>query len=84
MGEGEQATGLVKEQLRAIVERIETLEGEKKAIADDIRDVFAEAKMHGFDVPALRQVIKLRKLDKAERQEAEAILDTYLVALGMA
>ena len=80
----ETATRFAKDQLRAIVERVEKLEEEKKAISDDIRDVFAEAKVHGFDVKALRQVVKLRKLDKNERQEQEAILDTYLVALGMA
>jgi uncharacterized protein (UPF0335 family) len=78
------ATRFAKDQLKAIVERVEKLEEEKKAIADDIRDVFAEAKVNGFDVKALRQVVKLRKMEKSERQEQEAILDTYLVALGMA
>jgi len=72
-----------KDQLKAFVERVERLEEEKKATSDDIRDVFAEAKANGFDVKALRQVIKLRKLDVQERQEQEAILDTYLHALGM-
>ena len=72
-----------KDQLKAIVERVERLEEEKKAIADDIRDVFAEAKGNGFDVKALRTVIRLRKQDKQEREEQEAILDTYLQALGM-
>lgn len=71
-------------QLKSIVERVERLEEEKKSIADDIRDVFAEAKANGFDVKALRQVIKIRKQDKNERQEQEAILDTYLNALGLA
>jgi uncharacterized protein (UPF0335 family) len=78
------APRFAKDQLKAIVERVEKLEEEKKAISDDIRDVFAEAKVNGYDVKALRQVVKLRKLDKNERQEQEAILDTYLVALGMA
>ena len=78
------ATRFAKDQLKAFVERIERLEEEKKAIADDIRDVFAEAKGNGFDVKALRAVIRLRKQDKDERAEQEAILDTYLVALGMA
>jgi uncharacterized protein (UPF0335 family) len=78
------ATRFAKDQLKAIVERVEKLEEEKKAISDDIRDVFAEAKVNGFDVKALRQVVKLRKMEKSERQEQEAILDTYLVALGMA
>ncbi len=78
------ATRFAKDQLKAFVERIERLEEEKKAIADDIRDVYAEAKGNGFDVKALRQVIRLRKQDKDERAEQEAILDTYMHALGMA
>jgi uncharacterized protein (UPF0335 family) len=72
-----------KDQLKAIVERIEHLEEEKKAIAGDIRDVYAEAKGNGYDVTALRTVIRLRKQDKHERAEQEAILETYLHALGM-
>ena len=71
-------------QLRALIERIERLEEEKKTIADDIKDVYAEAKGTGFDVPAIRQLVRLRKKDQAERQEAEAILDLYKAALGMA
>ncbi len=78
------ATRFAKDQLKAFVERIERLEEEKKAIADDIRDVYAEAKGNGFDVKALRTIIRLRKQDKDERAEQEAILDTYLHALGMA
>ena len=78
------ATRFAKDQLRAFVERIERLEEEKKAIADDIRDVYAEAKGNGYDVKALRTVVRLRKQDKDERAEQEAILDTYLQALGMA
>ena len=66
-----------KDQLKAFVERVERLEEEKKALADDIRDVFAEAKGNGFDVKALRTVIKLRRQDINERKEAEAILETY-------
>ena len=72
-----------QDQLKAVVERIEHLEEEKKAIADDIRDVYAEAKGNGFDVKALRTVVRLRKQDKNERAEQEAILETYLQALGM-
>jgi uncharacterized protein (UPF0335 family) len=72
-----------KDQLKAIIERVERLEEEKKAIADDIKDVFAEAKGNGFDVKALRTVIRLRKQDVDERKEQEAILETYLHALGM-
>ena len=72
-----------KDQLRTIVERIERLEEQKKTIADDIKDVYAEAKGNGFDVKALRAVIMLRKHDPAKLKEQEAILDTYLNALGM-
>jgi uncharacterized protein (UPF0335 family) len=72
-----------KDQLKAFVERVERLEEEKKAIADDIRDVYAEAKGNGFDVKALRTVVRLRKQDVNERKEQEAILETYLHALGM-
>ena len=72
-----------KDQLKAIVERVERLEEEKKAIADDIRDVYAEAKGNGFDVKALRTIVRMRKQDKDERIEEETILQTYMVALGM-
>jgi len=72
-----------KDQLKAFVERVERLEEEKKAIADDIRDVYAEAKGNGYDVKVLRTVVRLRKQDKHERAEHEAILETYLHALGM-
>jgi uncharacterized protein (UPF0335 family) len=77
------AVRVAKDHLKAFVERIERLEEEKKALSDDIRDVYAEAKANGFDVKALRQVVRLRKLDVDERKEQEAILDTYLQALGM-
>lgn len=78
-----ESIALAKDQLKAVVERIERLEEEKKAIADDIRDVYAEAKGNGYDVKALRTVIRLRKQDQAERQEQEAVLETYMHALGM-
>lgn len=71
-------------QLRAFIERIERLEEEKKTIADDIKEVFAEMKGTGFDTKAVRTILKLRRMDQAERQEAEAILDLYMSALGMA
>lgn len=70
-------------QLRAIIERIERLEEEKKTIADDIKEVYAEAKGTGFDTKAIRTLIRLRKQDQAEREEAESILDLYKAALGM-
>lgn len=71
-------------QLRAFIERIERLEEEKATIAGDIKEVKAEAKGCGFSVPTINQLIKLRKMDPAERQEAEAILYLYKAALGMA
>jgi len=79
----EPATKFAKDQLKAFVERVERLEEEKKALSDDIRDVYAEAKGNGFDVKALRVVVRLRKQDVNERKEQEAILETYLHALGM-
>ena len=69
--------------VKAIIERIERLEEEKKAISDDIRDVYAESKGNGFDVKALRTIVRLRKQDPNERQEQESILETYMQALGM-
>jgi uncharacterized protein (UPF0335 family) len=76
-------TKIGKEQLKAFVERVERLEEEKKTISDDIRDVYAEAKANGFDVKTLRVVVRMRKHDANERAEQQAILDTYLHALGM-
>lgn len=72
---------VAKDQLRAIVERIEHLEEEKAGIASDIRDVYAEAKGTGFNVKALRAVVRLRRQDQAEREEHEAQVDLYMVAL---
>jgi uncharacterized protein (UPF0335 family) len=77
------ARRFAKDQLKAFIERVERLEEEKKATADDIKDVYAEAKGNGFDVKTLRTVVRLRKMDAEERKEAEAILETYLNALGM-
>ena len=70
-------------ELRQLIERIERLEEEKKAISDDISDVYAEAKANGFDTKVLRQVVRMRKQDTSERQEQDAIRDLYLHALGM-
>jgi uncharacterized protein (UPF0335 family) len=72
------------EQLRLFIERIERLEEEKKGIADDIKDVYAEAKSTGFDAKTMRAIVKLRKMEKHHRDEAEALLDTYKAALGLA
>lgn len=70
------------DQLKSIVQRIERLEEEKKTIADDIKEVFAEAKANGYDVKILRKVIAIRKRDLRERREEEAVLDLYLQAVG--
>lgn len=74
---------VARDQLRSIVERIERLEEEKKSLADDIKDVYAEAKANGFDTKALRKIVAIRKQDQNERLEQEAVLDTYMAALGM-
>ena len=73
-----------REKLRQTVAKIERLEEEKKEVAEQIKEVYGEAKAIGFDTKALRQVIRLRKIEKAERDEQEMILETYLLALGEA
>ena len=75
--------GIAGERLRSFIERIERLEEEKAALAADIREIYAEAKGTGFDTKIMRQVLKLRKLDREDRQEQETLLDLYLQALGM-
>ena len=77
------ATRFAKDQLKAIVERIEKLEEEKKATSDDIRDVYAEAKGNGFDAKIMRKIVSIRKQDREKRREEETILDLYLAALGI-
>ena len=77
------AARLAADRLKSIIERIERLEEERKTISDDIRDVYAEAKGNGFDVKALRTIVRLRKQDANERIEQEAILESYMQALGM-
>jgi uncharacterized protein (UPF0335 family) len=77
------ATRFAKDQLKAFVERIERLEEEKKTTSDDIRDVYAEAKGNGFDIKALRSIVRLRKLDTDVRREQQELLETYMHALGM-
>ena len=74
---------IAADELRLLIERIERLEEEKKAMADDIRDVYAEAKARGYDPKTMRTVVRLRKMETHVRQEAEAILDTYKAALGL-
>ncbi len=80
---GKKVGGIAVDQLKSIIARVEKLEEEKAGIAADIRDVFAEAKGNGFDVKAIRTILKMRKMDASEREEQETILDVYLNALGM-
>lgn len=75
--------GIAADRLRSIIERIERLEEERKALADDIKDIFAEAKSAGFDVKVVRQIIRIRKQEPAEVEEQETLLDLYRRALGM-
>jgi uncharacterized protein (UPF0335 family) len=72
------------DELRLLIERIERLEEEKKAIGDDVRDVYAEAKARGYDPKTMRAIVRLRKMEKNDRDEAEALLETYKAALGLA
>ena len=74
---------VAQDQIRAFIERIERMEEEKKAIADDIKEIYAEAKGNGFTTTVLRQIIRIRKMDQAEWMENEALLDLYMTALGM-
>lgn len=74
---------IATQRLCLLIERIERLNEEKKNLQDDIKDVFVEAKAAGFDTKAMRQIIKLRKIEKAEREAQEAIIDTYKEALGL-
>jgi len=76
-------TAIAVDQLRSIIERVERLEDDKKAITDDIKDVYAEAKGNGYDVKALRTIVRMRKIEISKREEEEAVLETYLAALGM-
>ncbi len=77
------AGGVAGERLKSFIERIERLEEEKKALADDIRDVYSQAKADGFEVKVMRQIVKIRKMDKDDLDEQEALLETYMNALGM-
>ena len=76
-------SGFAKEHLKSFVERVERLEEERSALTADIREVYSEAKGQGFDTKIMRQVVRLRKMETADRQEQEAMLDLYLSALGM-
>jgi uncharacterized protein (UPF0335 family) len=75
--------GIAGERLKSFIERIERLEEEKRALGEDIKEVFAEAKGNGFDPKIMRQIIKIRRMDKDDLDEQEALLDVYMRALGM-
>jgi uncharacterized protein (UPF0335 family) len=75
--------GIAADRLRSFIERIERLEEEKAALSADVREVYAEAKSVGFDVKVMRQVVRLRKMESADRRELEELLDLYMGALGM-
>lgn len=79
----ESPLGVTGERLRSFIERVERLEEEKQALAEDIKEVFAEAKGTGFDVKIMRKIISMRKQDLNERKEEEALLETYMAAIGM-
>nr|WP_295373495.1 DUF2312 domain-containing protein [uncultured Sphingosinicella sp.] len=74
---------IAADELRLLIERIERLEEEKKAIADDVKDVYGEAKSRGYDTKTMRSIVRLRKMEKHVRDEAEALLETYKNALGL-
>ena len=75
--------GVAGDRLKSFVERIERLEEEKRALAEDIKEIYSEAKGVGFDVKIIRQIVRIRKMDEDDRDEQEALLDTYMRALGM-
>ena len=77
-------TTVAADRLRSFIERVERLEEEKAVIAEDMKEVYSEAKGEGYDTKTLRQVVRIRKMDRADRQEQEALLDLYLSALGEA
>jgi len=77
------AESIAADELRLLIERIERLEEEKKGIADDVRDVYSEAKSRGYDAKIMRQIVRLRKMETHDRQEMDAILDTYRAALNL-
>jgi len=81
--QGKETAGFAQGKLRSFIERIERLEEEKAALGADIREVYSEAKGQGFDSKIMRQVVRIRKMETADRQEQEALLEIYLEALGM-
>ncbi len=83
MADDKTETNVAADQLRLFIERVERLEEEKKGMSDDIRDVYAEAKAMGYDPKIMRQIVRLRKMEPHDRQEMQAILETYMSALGL-
>ena len=83
MADGQTETNVAADQLRLFIERVERLEEEKKGMSDDIRDVYSEAKAMGYDPKIMRQIVRLRKMEPHDRQEMQAILETYMSALGL-
>ncbi len=83
MADGQSETNVAADQLRLFIERVERLEEEKKGMSDDIRDVYSEAKAMGYDPKIMRQIVRLRKMEPHDRQEMQAILETYMSALGL-
>jgi uncharacterized protein (UPF0335 family) len=79
-----QIGGIAADALRQTIDRIERLEEEKKALSADIKDVYAQAKSQGFDTKIIRQIVRLRKVERSEREEAEQLLELYMAAIGMA
>jgi uncharacterized protein (UPF0335 family) len=75
--------GIAGDRLKSFIERIERLEEEKRALAEDVKEIYSEAKGAGFDVKIVRQIVRIRKMDEDDRDEQEALLDTYLRAIGM-
>ncbi|GBQ72638.1 hypothetical protein AA103196_3118 [Ameyamaea chiangmaiensis NBRC 103196] len=82
-GHNSSVGGIAADRLRSLVERVERLEEERKALSSDIRDIFVEAKSAGFDVKTIKQIIRIRKMEPADVEEAETLLDIYRRALGM-
>lgn len=75
--------GIAGDRLRSFIERIERLEEERGALGEDIKEVYSEAKSAGFDLPTMRQIVRIRKMNQEDRDEKQALLDTYMTALGM-
>lgn len=84
VGGGDNSGTVAADELRLLIERIERLEEEKKSLADDVKDVYSEAKGRGYDTKTMRIIVRLRKMENADRQEMEALVETYKAAVGLA